>query len=299
MLPFVTHLPTSSDYGIAASDLDSAKSTQYISRIQQPDTSNDGNTDTVSEKKLRPATNSPYSALLHRAANTCLDTDVFAAIKGWFGEKGAQFGMWLGLDSNVYQRVHDLVIPCQGGTTQIDHVLVSVFGIFVVETKNMNGWIFGDEQSPQWTQCIFGKKFRFQNPTRQNYRHVKALAEYLQIPDEATRSVVFFIGDCEFKTPMPPNVLTHGLCRYVQSFHKQVFSPEQAEEISARLLQAKLSPAATRSLHVTGLKERHSGDTCPKCESALVLRTARRGTNSGGSFYGCSGYPKCRYTRTA
>jgi hypothetical protein len=70
------------------------------------------------------------------------------------------------------------VLPSQGSTTQIDHVLVSVYGIFVIETKNMKGWIFGDERSAQWTQSIFGKKSRFQNPLRQNYRHVKALAEF-------------------------------------------------------------------------------------------------------------------------
>lgn len=224
---------------------------------------------------------------------------MFAAIKGWFGEKGAQLGMWLGLDGKVYRRVHDLVIPCQGGTTQIDHVLVSVYGIFIVETKNMNGWIFGDERSPQWTQSIFGKKFRFQNPTRQNYRHMKALGEYLGLSDDVMRPVVFFIGDCEFKTPMPPNVLTHGLCRYVQSFRDQVFTPEEAVGLLTRLTQAKLAPVASHSLHVAGLRERHCGDTCPKCGAALLLRTARRGANTGGSFFGCSGYPKCRYTRPA
>jgi hypothetical protein len=79
---------------------------------------------------------------------------VFALLKGWLGEKSTQFGVYmeLGLDANVYRRVHDLVLPSQGGPTQIDHVLVSVYGIFVIETKNMRGWIFGDERSLQWTQ---------------------------------------------------------------------------------------------------------------------------------------------------
>jgi restriction system protein len=224
---------------------------------------------------------------------------VCAIIKGWFCEKATQFGMWMGLDANVYRRVHDLVLPSQGGTTQIDHVLVSVYGIFVIETKNMKGWIFGDERSPQWTQSIYGKKTRFQNPLRQNYRHVKAIAEFLGVPDDVLRPVVFFIGDCDFKTPMPPNVLSRGLCGYIQSFRRPVFSPEEAGDIFTRLTQAKAAPAATHTMHVAGLRERHGGDTCPKCGSALVLRTARSGLNAGGSFFGCSGFPKCRYTRTA
>lgn len=224
---------------------------------------------------------------------------MFAILKGWFGEKAAQFGMWMGLDARVYRRVHDLVLPCQGGTTQIDHVLVSVYGIFVIETKNMKGWIFGDERSPQWTQSIFGKKSRFQNPLRQNFRHVKALAEFLDLPDDVLRPVVFFIGDCEFKTPMPPNVLSRGLCCYIQSFREQVFSPQEAGDILARLTQAKTTPVATHALRVSGLRERHGGSACPKCGAALVLRTARSGPNAGGSFFGCSGFPKCRYTRPA
>jgi hypothetical protein len=218
---------------------------------------------------------------------------VFAIIKGWFGEKATQFDMWMGLDANVYRRVHDLVLPSQGGTTQIDHVLVSVYGIFVIETKNMKGWIFGDERSAQWTQSIFGKKSRFENPLRQNYRHVKALAEFLGVPDDVLRPVVFFIGDCEFKTPMPPNVLATGLCKYVQSYREQVLTPEEAGDILAQLTQAKTAPFATRALHVSGLRERRGSNTCPKCGASLVLRTVRKGANAGGEFFGQSQPHRC------
>lgn len=37
---------------------------------------------------------------------------------------------------------------------------------------------------------------------------------------------------------------------------------------------------------------------CPRCGSRMVRRTARRGTNAGREFYGCSKYPGCRGTRT-
>lgn len=39
-------------------------------------------------------------------------------------------------------------------------------------------------------------------------------------------------------------------------------------------------------------------ESCPKCGGDLILRTAKRGPNPGSQFYGCSSYPKCRYTRT-
>jgi restriction system protein len=101
--------------------------------------------------------------------------------------------MWMRLDLNTYRRVHNLIVPSIDGTTQIDHVIVSVYGIFVIETKNMEGWIFGSPHQKTWTQSLFGKKFQFQNPLRQNYRHTRCLAEFLGLDHDLLRSVVFFI----------------------------------------------------------------------------------------------------------
>lgn len=224
-------------------------------------------------------------------------SSMLALIKGWIGEKGTQLGMWFGLEAEVYRRVHNLILPARGGTTQIDHVLVSVFGIFVIETKNMNGWIFGSERSPQWTQSIYGKKYPFQNPLHQNFRHTKALEEFLNLPESCFHPIVFFIGECELKTDLPSNVLTRGLANYIKSHGAQIFSPNEVGEIFSRLTSAKLSPVSSHSIHVSSLRERHQGNSCPKCGKAMVLRTSSKGANPGNQFYGCSGFPKCRYTR--
>jgi hypothetical protein len=37
---------------------------------------------------------------------------------------------------------------------------------------------------------------------------------------------------------------------------------------------------------------------CPRCGRALVARMAKKGANAGNEFYGCSGYPHCRYVKT-
>lgn len=37
--------------------------------------------------------------------------------------------------------------------------------------------------------------------------------------------------------------------------------------------------------------------TCPQCNSSMVRRVARRGRNSGNSFWGCSRFPRCKGTR--
>jgi hypothetical protein len=78
-------------------------------------------------------------------------------IKGWVGEVQGTLAKKIFLDSQIYIDLNNVTIPTTNGTTQIDHVIVSRYGIFVVETKNMQGWIFGSEKSPQWTQSIFGK----------------------------------------------------------------------------------------------------------------------------------------------
>ena len=74
--------------------------------------------------------------------------------KGWFGEAIVNLLALLLLDKNRYHRINNVTLPSENGTTQIDHIIVSVYGVFVVETKNMKGWIFGSADQSTWTQKI-------------------------------------------------------------------------------------------------------------------------------------------------
>ncbi len=222
-----------------------------------------------------------------------------SCIKGWLGELQSTFAKKIALDSKIYTDINNVTIPSDRGTTQIDHVIASRYGIFVVETKNMDGWIFGDEKSPQWTQGLFGKKYRFQNPLRQNYRHTKALSELLGIGHEKFISVVMFWGDCQFKTPLPRNVLNRGYTAFIKSHRTILLSEQEVIEIVDRLRNGMLSKSwSTNRTHVAALKERHSNTTtCPKCGSSLAIRTAKSGINAGSRLYGCTKYPACRYAK--
>jgi restriction system protein len=110
-----------------------------------------------------------------------------------------------------FQRPHTLLnnvtLLTGGETTQIDHILVTDTGIFVIETKHYSGWIFGNPGDAEWTQVIFRHKSRFQNPLRQNYRHIKALQCLFSLPAEAFHSIVVFTGDAELKTNLGPEVV--------------------------------------------------------------------------------------------
>ncbi|AOS83569.1 nuclease [Chlorobaculum limnaeum] len=219
--------------------------------------------------------------------------------KGVFGETLVKFRAKVSLPAETYHAIHNVTLPTLDGSTQIDHIFVSPFGIFVVETKNIRGWIFGAENQAQWTQQIFKQSFKFQNPLRQNYKHVKALQATLNVPASTIHSVVAFVGDSTFKTPMPPNVTCCGrYIGYIKSFHEPVLSESEVQSALVQIQSGRLETTRkTNRKHVQKLQARSdpSADRkCPKCGSAMVLRTAKRGANMGKKFLGCSAFPKCR-----
>ena len=215
--------------------------------------------------------------------------------KGWFGEQKTDFNLWLNLDKELYRKFHDVIIPSNNGTTQVDHILVSPFGLFIVETKNLKGWIYGSESQANWTQVVNGSKYSFQNPLKQTYRQKKVLSKYLDLNETHIQTVVCFVGDSTFKTELPSNVLSSGLGRYIKQFQNTVLSHDEIGRICSLLIdtEGKIS----KREHVQSLHDRHTSDTvCPRCGSALVERTVKQGPRRGTQFVGCSGYPKCRFT---
>jgi predicted RNA-binding Zn-ribbon protein involved in translation (DUF1610 family) len=220
-------------------------------------------------------------------------------VKGYLGELLVRYFAYLYLNEQTYRRLHNITLDTPDGTTQIDHVFVSVYGIFVLETKNMNGWIFGSEKQPQWTQKLYKRTFKFQNPLRQNYKHLKALETTLGVNAEHLHSVITFVGDSTFKTQMPANV-TQGskFIRYIKSFNQPVFTEADVNAMLQTLQTGRRAPTrATHREHVQNLKRRSDPTAerqCPKCGNALLVRTAKSGAKAGQQFWGCSAFPKCR-----
>ena len=120
------------------------------------------------------------------------------------------------LDRQEYHLLSNVTLPLEQGQHQIDQVIISRFGVFVIETKNMKGWIFGDPKHKRWTQQLFRHRHGFQNPLHQNYLHLMTLKSLLGLADHQLHSIVYFIGDCTFKTPMPENVMRRGLVSYIK-----------------------------------------------------------------------------------
>ena len=220
--------------------------------------------------------------------------------KGARGEKIVASRLRDGLPEE-YQILNDTYLPLPDGTTtQIDHIVVSQYGIFVVETKNYSGWIFGNENSAKWTQTIYHCKHSFQNPIRQNYRHICALSDNLKIPKDYFKSVVAFTGDCDFRTEMPEGVVySRKAAQYIRSFTTPRIKAGQVLEIASAILawQGTVSEERKDS-HVQNLKKRHSAvhadsptPKCPFCGGDMVMRHRR---SDGAAFYGCRKYPSCK-----
>ncbi|EHI9302476.1 nuclease [Vibrio vulnificus] len=220
-------------------------------------------------------------------------------LKGVFGEFLVN-RLLSKLPESDYTLIKDVTLPTNDGTTQVDHIVLSRYGIFVVETKNMKGWIFGSVRQKQWTQKIYRHSSKFQNPLHQNYKHIKALETLLGCSEEHLHSVIVFIGDSTFKTEMPPNVTyARGSIRYIQQFNDVVFSDNDYARLTESINRLKLKRGVITDLkHRKHVKEvvasKVSSNECPRCGSEMVLRETKRGENIGKQFWGCSTFPKCR-----
>jgi len=222
--------------------------------------------------------------------------------KGVAGEFIVNLSAKLLLDKKKYHLIKNVTLPTEDGSTQIDHIIVSEFGVFVVETKNMKGWIFGSPNQKTWTQKIYKHSSKFQNPLHQNYKHVKTLESLLELNEHQVHSVIVFVGDSTFKTEMPENVTYGGgYARYIKSKKISVLTASQVIEVTNKIEQGRLAPSfKTNREHVKHVKnivagkEDSSIPSCPKCGASMVLRETKKGQNVGKKFWGCSKFPKCR-----
>ncbi len=199
-----------------------------------------------------------------------------------------------------YRLFNNVILKTPDGTTQIDHILISPYGVFVVETKDFKGWILGDKHQKKWTQSLFGPyhssvKYQFQNPIHQNYKHVKAVQSFLGIEFNFIFNIVVFAGNSEFKTEMPENVKElRNLLSYIES-HTEIFlDVEKTEELTQKLTGYIEHTLVNEETHIKNLVQNMEHPICPKCGKWMVRRTARKGSGAGSEFWGCQNYPSCR-----
>lgn len=197
-----------------------------------------------------------------------------------------------------YKTLNDVILPQEKGTTQIDHIVVSPYGVFVIETKNYGGWIYGAETSESWKQTFRAKKNDFHSPIRQNWGHILALSAYLQLDKSVFKPIVVFSDAATLKvTAKTPVVNLRTLKSVILNERQQILSSADVASIYEKISNAKTVGADREKEHVTAVKNKRAerqtaiqNGKCPKCGNALVLRHGKY-----GDFYGCANYPKCRF----
>lgn len=176
------------------------------------------------------------------------------------------------LDPNKFHLLQNVTIPCEEGSMQIDRVLVSRYGIFVLETMNLKGWIFGDVHQKSWIQQIYRNKTKFQNPLHQNGIHVKAFQQLLGVSNEQIHSLIVFVGKSTFKTEMPENVTREKeYLNFIRSKKDMVLSEYEVHEFISKIKNERLEPSLkTHSAHV-----RHGKDRVNAKQNSIVSMEIR------------------------
>lgn len=162
------------------------------------------------------------------------------------------------LDPSLYHIVPSITLDLPDGTTQIDAVVFSIYGVFVIELKGYSGFIYGSEKQPSWTYVLNrNSKYKFQNPLRQNYRHLMALVDSLGVSKEVLKSVVLFSDQCRLKTRLPENVICGSPVEYIQSFRKPVLEYKEIRKLQLILNHVRMPDCeATDFYHLNSLERR-------------------------------------------
>ena len=163
-----------------------------------------------------------------------------AKIKGKVGEMEVST-ILATLSSNNYFTINNITLPSKYGTTQIDHIVVSIYGIFVIETKNYKGLIYGGENAEKWTKNMWGTKYEFRNPIKQNYAHVKTLQQLLNLPMTSFIPIVVFSNSADISVQTDKAVITLFHLRGAITRHKTImFTHEQVQNLSNKIRQAAI-----------------------------------------------------------
>lgn len=218
---------------------------------------------------------------------------------GYLGEK--ETARILSSLGDRYKIYNNVLIPSKNGTTQIDHIVVSPYGIFVIETKNYKGWIFGSQYSHKWTQNIYGRKYELYNPIMQNNGHITALKRLIQGYDDKFISIIVFPLQSTLKTniDIKCNVIkTEELVFRIHAYNEEVISEDDTHLICSKIEQYRILDKSSKKIHIQYVKQQSynnnhllRNDKCPICGAPIIKRNGKY-----GSFYGCTNYPQCKFT---
>ena len=218
------------------------------------------NTPTPKKVTNQPKQKSVITTYKEQTGNGLLST-MFN--KGNFGEFSS-YGKMAKLPG-YHKALFNIYIPNgKEQTTEIDLVFIHETGVYVIESKNYSGWIFGDEKSQKWMQTFpNGQKYPFYNPIKQNIGHIKALQLILpSIEKEHYKSVIVFSERCELKKISYEAENTYVIKRYnlAKLMNKQIagspkiLEPDYIDRIYNFLAQYQKADRTMKHEHIEKIK---------------------------------------------
>ena len=216
-------------------------------------------------------------------------------IIGFFGE------LWVKRElkklNKEYRVINDVMIKTEDGKThQIDHIVISRYGIFVIETKQLNAYITGNDYNKKWLYKTKKKTHYINNPVHQNYGHIQALKEILNIEQNKFISIVCITSNAKIKIDSTKVVFVDKLLEKIKSYNIKII--DNKEEIYNKIKSSNITNKIERKHHIKNAKkykkqkEIENKNKCPWCGAYLI---GKNGKN--GPFTGCSNYPRCRFVK--
>lgn len=193
-------------------------------------------------------------------ANNYSSGEYYAKISGDYGEY--LLSSVLKSLPSEFHVMDNILLQTKKGSTQLDHVIVSPYGIFVIETKNHKGMIFGDCYSQVWTQVLNGRgHYTFYNPVFQNNGHINNLSKQIKIPINFFAGVIVFTNESVNldNVNCPFCVRTDTLHQYLTGQFNRCMSDRQVEVVIKRIDSVNTSSYINNRKHVEyvkGIKEK-------------------------------------------
>lgn len=216
----------------------------------------------------------------------------YKQIVGWFGEHWTKKALSK-LPKNKYKIINNLLLSINGITHQIDHVVISPYGIFSIETKQYNGYITGSKYDKYWVRHFGEKKCYYINPIRQNYGHCKTIAELLNIDESKIYNVVCIPSNAKLKVKHDGELVGYDtIVNKIMAYNEEKIS--NTNELYNKLIKSNIKGKKNKKNNIENIRnniEKKDIDKCPKCGGLLVERKGKY-----GKFIGCTNYSKCKYT---
>lgn len=167
------------------------------------------------------------------------------------------------LDNSVYHVFNNVILNNrEGGTCQIDHIIVSIYGIFVIETKGLSGSVVGSIRSNKWKRLNTSSgRLRnscyIYNPVKQNKRHVDILMNVLGLDRLKFTSIVCFTNDkCCVKVKEFKSIYADNLLSEIKGRNVEKLSYKEVKHICGIINKLNIKKKNRETKHIEYCKSR-------------------------------------------